>query len=122
MRQDVRYTTDFDISFIDLDKLVKELHKEEIPVESAIDLVNEEFTNEFQAALDDLEVSATCYFSRGCFYLPNGDPGFPDESGIEDVGVEAVSFLGKKLDITDCLTSKMLDHIENVLWEKFREE
>lgn len=121
MRQDVRHTTDLDISCFDLDKLIKELQKEEIPIESAIDLVNEELTNEFQDVLFDLEVSATCFFSRGCYYLPNGDPGFPDESGIEDLYVEVVSFLGKKLDITDCLTSKTFDYFENVLWEKFRE-
>lgn len=122
MRQNINLPVELEYTDFDTDKLVATLHKESIPVESVIDLVNECLTKEFTEALDGIEVSGSCYFSRGCYYLSNGDPGYPDESGIEDVWLDNVSFFGKKFDVTDCLTDKMTERLEEKLWERFNEE
>lgn len=37
-----------------------------------------------------VEASTSYYFSPGRMYIPNGDPGYPDESDFELQGVNAI--------------------------------
>ena len=40
-----------------------------------------------------VEASASYYFSPGRMYMPNGDPGYPDESDFELQDVDAIWYL-----------------------------
>jgi len=111
----------FDEESFNIDKLKIELNRVGISFDYVAMLDNGEFecfTNEFTNALDELECSAQISFTKGCMYERNGDPGYPDESEFEDLDIEEVSILGKKINIVDCLTAKTLEDLEIKLCEK----
>jgi hypothetical protein len=83
----------------------------------------ESFTTEFANSLAEIEISATVGFTRGRMYMPNGDPGYPDEEEFEDFMVgEKYTFMGKPINIQDCLRQKSLDRLEQMIWEKAAED
>lgn len=110
-------------SDFDLDKLKTELLTHAISFDMIASLDDqgefEDFTNEFEKALVWLHVEASMYHDPGRMYMSNGDPGYPEESGCEDITVEKVPFQGKQLDVNDCLTDSALEEIEVALWEQF---
>ena len=110
-------------SDFDLDKLKTELLTHAIPFDMIASLDDqgefEDFTSEFDKVLVSLGVEASMYHDSGRMYMSNGDPGYPEESGCEDITVEKVSFQGKQLDLNDCLIDSALEEIEVALWEKF---
>ena len=118
-------TRSFDGGDFNIDKLKIELNKAGLSLDSVSILDNgvfEDFTSEFYQALSDLECSGEYSYSPGCMYMRNGDPGYPDESSFDDFAVEVVSILGKKIDITDCLTDRTLNSIEVGICEKASED
>jgi hypothetical protein len=117
-------TRTFDGEDFEIEKLKAVLNKAGLSFDSVAHINDgdfEEFTHEFSLALSDLECSGEYSFSPGRMYMSNGDPGYPDESSFDDFSIEEVSILGKKIDITDCLTSKVLAKLEEEICEKASE-
>lgn len=105
----------FDEESLNIDKLKVELNRVGLSFDSVAHLDNGEFecfTNEFTAALDGVQCSARVSFTKGCMYMRNGDPGYPDESDFEDLEVEEIAILGKKISILDCLDPKTVNDLE----------
>jgi hypothetical protein len=115
----------FSSSNLNLDKLKRELISLSIPFDMVASLDNqgefEDFTDEFNSALEDRNVEASMHYDPGRMYMSNGDPGYPEESYCEDVVVERIQYKGKLIDITDCLTEKGLEEVETELWDKYNE-
>lgn len=113
----------FDEGSFNIDKLKTELNNVGISFDSIANLADgefEDFKSDFSKALESLECSAQISFTKGCMYERNGDPGYPDESEFEDLDIEEVSILGKKINIVDCLTAGTLEDLEIKLCERRR--
>lgn len=111
----------FEEDDFDIEKLAMELNKNNINVDNLLAFDNGEFQcfeNTFSILLDSVSVSAQISFTRGCMYLSNGDPGYPDESDFEDLTVGEILINDKKFNFQDCLTQKCLDKLEEHIWEK----
>lgn len=111
----------FDEDDFNIEKLAAEMVKSNINVDSLLSFDNGEFQcfdNTFSVMLDSVNVSAQISFTRGCMYMRNGDPGYPDESEFEDLEVAGVLINGTSFIFQDCLTKKCLDKIEEHIWEK----
>jgi hypothetical protein len=123
-----RNTTTVRVSFDEedfiLDELRTELNKHGIVFDSIASFEEngelESFTSEFDKVLQHVNVSASVYNDPGRMYMSNGDPGYPEESGCEDIELEPVYFRGKKLDL-NCINESALRRCEEALWDKFSE-
>lgn len=114
----------FEEEHFNIDKLKAELNRVGLSFDSVSSLDNGEFecfTNEFTNALEGVTCSASISFTKGCMYTRNGDPGYPDESEFEDLEVDDISILGKKISILKCLTSNTLNDLEVKLCEQEQE-
>lgn len=117
----VETTCCFDEEDFDIDKLTAELIKHEVLPDSVLEIFEGEFqcfTAGFSKMLADVTCSASISFTRGCMYLSNGDPGYPDEEDFEDFFIgETFKLNGKPINIQDCLKKSALKRAEELLYE-----
>ena len=66
-----------------------------------------------------VHATATYTFTKGRMYMPNGDPGYPDEEDFEvdDIDVEAVFRDGVEVPYVDDMEECIAEALEDVDWE-----
>jgi hypothetical protein len=114
----------FSMSDMDMVLFEKELKKQNIPMDMVFDLEDGEVTEFKEDILDklsDLRVKAYCFYTPARMYDRNGDPGWPEESGIEDIDIEAITLFDKKIDINDLINEKGIERLEVAIMDKFCE-
>jgi hypothetical protein len=110
----------FEEEDFDIEKLTSELAKALIMPDSVLEIFESEFqcfSSAFGKILTDVEVTANVSFTRGCMYMSNGDPGYPDEEEFELL-IDDIIIGEKKFNFQDCLTPKCLERLEIEIWEK----
>lgn len=67
----------------------------------------------------DVIASGTYYYSPGCMYRRNGDPGDPpeEETDIDKLDVEGVFITGIDVDILKWLNKETIKEIEDLCYE-----
>jgi len=116
----IKTTRTFEEEDFDIEKLTAELSKNLIIPDSVLEIFEGEFqcfSSVFTDILTDVGMTVNLSFTKGCMYLRNGDPGYPDEEEFELL-VDDIMIGEKKFNFQDCLTAKCLESVEIEMWEK----
>lgn len=66
------------------------------------------FTYQGRDLVATVKATASHWYQRGCKYLANGDPGYPEEDEIEDVKFDV------NLDLKDAETDETVAYVEDM--------
>jgi hypothetical protein len=107
---------------IDNEALLKELNRVGLIVEHIFDIEDDYliFKEGMDSKFEDLRVTANCHYIPECRYQRNGDPGWPAEQDLEDLNMEEVEVMGKKINVLNIISDDVVDKIEEKIWEEYK--